>query len=372
MLKFVRFIGYQLYRFTPKRDIAVIWGWPDHEDSVIAVEQALQDAAVDKVVILMTDPSDVPPWKLGSKTVCVKKDTLRGRWWFCQARYVFFTHRCFMHKFPPNVVSVNIWHGMPLKRIGWMLEGNKGIESDYVLATSPFWAEIMDRSMKPKQPSLSIGLPRNDRLFSDRAIILQKLGLDPEQRLLAWLPTYRKSVRGEFRNDGRGYGNAFEIPDIDPVKLNDYCRQHQVSLILKPHPMAIEPELKSFSHLWIVDDSWLHQKSLSLYELLGASDALISDISSVVIDYLLLDRPIIHAFADCEAYRNSRGFSMEPIEDYFMGPVATCSSELLQAIDQVLAGNDPEAAKRKHMRNLSHQDGDDQATKRLLNTLKLQ
>jgi hypothetical protein len=57
---------------------------------------------------------------------------------------------------------------------------------------------------------------------------------------------------------------------------------------------------------------------------------------------------------------------MEPIEDYFMGPVATCSSELLQAIDQVLIGNDPQAAKRKHMRGLSHQDYDNHATRRLL------
>lgn len=199
MLELVRNLGYLIYRFAPKRNVAVMWGWPDHEDSVIAVEQALQGTAVDKVVVLMTDPNDVPPWKLGEKTVLVKKDSCKGLWWFCRARYVFFTHRCFMYSFPPNVISVNIWHGMPIKRIGWMLEDNRGISSDYALATSPFWAEIMDRSMRPKQPSLTCGLPRNDRLFSDRAEIFEKLGLAPNQRLLVWLPTYRKSVRGEFR-----------------------------------------------------------------------------------------------------------------------------------------------------------------------------
>jgi len=367
MLEFVRYLGYLIYRFTPKRDLAVIWGWPDHEDSLIAVEQKLQDTKVQQVVLLMTNPNNTPPWKLGSKTICVKKDSWRGWWWFCKARYVFFTHRCFMYEFPPNVVSVNIWHGMPIKRIGLMLECNKGISSDYALATSPFWAEIMDRSMKPKQTSLICGMPRNDRLFSDRAIILQKLGLDPNQRLLAWLPTYRKSVRGEFRNDGTEFGNAFTLPDVDPVKINDYLRQQDVIIILKPHPMAIEPELKSFSHLWIVDDTWLHQKSLSLYELLGATDLLISDISSVVIDYLLVDRPIIHAFADCEEYQNSRGFSVERIDEWFAGAVVKNMQELIESMDLELDGKDPHQAARQRIKALSHAHNDNQATKRLLN-----
>ena len=353
-------------RFTPKREVAVIWGWPDHEDSVIALEQALQLSDLETVVVLMTKPNDTPPWEMGSKSLWVKKNSLMGWWWFCRARYVFFTHRCFMNHFPPNLVSVNVWHGMPIKKIGWMLEGDECITSDYALATSPFWAEIMDRSMRPKQPSLTCGLPRNDRLFSDRAEVFEKLGLDPNQRLLAWLPTYRKSVRGKFRQDGIATANVFEMPDVNPDELNDFLAARDTVLFVKPHPMAEFDRSRSWSHLRLIDQNWLFEHSLSLYEFIGATDALISDISSVVIDYLLLDRPIIHAFPDIEEYKHSRGFSMEPIEDYFMGPVATCSSELLQAIDQVLIGKDPEAAKRKHMRGLSHQDYDNHATRRLL------
>lgn len=366
MLEFVKSLGYLMYRFTPKRNVAVIWGWPDHEDSVIAVEQALQDATVNKVVLLITDSNDVPPWKLGVKTFLVKKDSVLGWLSFCFSRYVFFTHRCFMYRFPPNVTSVNIWHGMPIKRIGWMLEDNRGIASKYVLATSPFWAEIMDRAMHPKQPSLVVGLPRNDRLFSDRSQVYEKLGLDPEQHLLVWLPTYRKSIYGEIREDGIEVGNVFEMPDVNPEELNDFLSVRNTVLFVKPHPMAEFDRSGSWSHLKLIDQKWLHEHLLSLYEFLGATDALISDISSVVVDYLLLDRPIIHAFPDIEEYRKSRGFSMEPIEDYFMGPVVTRSSELLHAIDQVLNGNDPVAAKRKQMRNLSHQYFDNQSASRLL------
>ena len=366
MLELVRSLGYLMYRFTPKRNVAVIWGWPDHEDSVIALEQALQGTAVEKVVVLMTDPDDVPPWRLGEKTVLMKKDSVSGWMWFCFSKYVFFTHRCFMREFPADVVSVNVWHGMPIKRIGWMLDGNEGISCSHTLATSEFWVGIMDRSMRPFGEVVATGLPRNDRLFSDRKEVFRKLGIAEETRLIAWLPTYRKSVRGEIREDGIDTGNVFEMPDVDPYELNDFLAARNTVLFVKPHPMAMEPSLKSFSHLWIIHDEWLHPRSLSLYELLGATEALISDISSVVIDYLLLDRPIIHAFPDIDAYRDTRGFSVEPITDYFMGPVATCSSELFQAIDSLHAGDDPARAQRHKMLNLFHQHQDNQATKRLL------
>ena len=369
MLQPLRKLGYLMYRFVPKRNMAVIWGWPDNEDSVIALEQALQSSNLETVVILVSTPHHAPPWKMGGKTVRVKKNSWMGWWWFCRARYVFFTHRCFMHEFPPNVVSVNVWHGMPIKRIGRMLEGDGEISSDYTLATSLFWAEIMDRSMKPKQPALTCGLPRNDRLFSNRAEVFQKLGLNPKQRLLAWLPTYRKSVRGQLRQDGTEYGNVFEMPDIDPEKLNDFLAARDTVLVVKPHPMADFDRSMTWSHLRIVDNEWLHERMLSLYEFLGATDALISDISSVVVDYLILDRPIIHAFPDIDSYRDARGFSMEPITDYFMGPLATDAKGLFEEIDQVISGKNPHADKRMRMKELFHTHADDQSTQRLLDKI---
>lgn len=121
----------------------------------------------------------------------------------------------------------------------------------------------------------------------------------------------------------------------------------------------------------MVDDAWLRERRLSLYEFLGATDLLISDISSVVIDYLLLDRPVIHAFNDLGEYESSRGFTVEPIQDYFVGPVVTNSKELQDALDVVFSGNDPEAVKRRGIRDLSHSHQDGGATRRLLETVGL-
>jgi CDP-glycerol glycerophosphotransferase (TagB/SpsB family) len=360
-----------LYRLSPKWNHAAIWGWPDYEDSVIALEQGLQASRVRRVVLLMSDPKTPPIWGLGGKTIRVRKNSVRGWLWFCSARYVFFTHPCFTRNFPANVISVNVWHGMPIKKIGWMIENDPGTTARFTLATSAFWAEIMERAMRPHGDVLSSGLPRNDRLFSNRSKVFEKLGLKDDQRLLAWLPTYRKSVRGLPRTDGVEAGNVFEMPDVDPGQLNSFLKSRNAVLMVKPHPMAAFEAAKTWSNLLIVDDAWLRGRSLSLYEFLGATDLLISDISSVVIDYLLLDRPIIHAFADLGEYQNSRGFTVEPIDDWFAGPVVTKSQELCDALESVFSGHDPEATKRREILKLSHAHRDGNATRRLLEAVGL-
>ncbi len=355
----------------PRFNHAVLWGWPDGEDSMIALEQALQATRIRRVVLLMSDSVAPLSWQTGGKTRRVKKNSVAGVFWFCCARYVFFTHPCFTRKFPLDVVSVNVWHGMPIKKIGMMIQNDPPISSRYALATSPFWADIMVRSIAPHGAVLPIGLPRNDRLFSNRERVMEKLGLSGGVRLVSWLPTYRKSVRGLPRTDGIESGNVFEMPDIDPDALNGYLASRNAVLLVKPHPMAGFDASRTWSNLLIVDDAWLRGRSLSLYEFLGATDLLISDISSVVIDYLLLDRPVIHAFSDLGEYESSRGFTVEPIHDWFAGSVATNSRELHDALERVFQGNDPEAEKRRNVLELSHTHRDGKATQRLLEIVGL-
>ena len=373
LIEGLRRCAWLVYRLLPKARWAVIWGWPDYEDSVLALEQELQATPARRVVLLLTDRRAEPPEPLGPKTWRVTKDSPLGWLTFLVARYVFFTHRCFMRRFPPNVVSVNVWHGMPIKRIGWLCEGDEGIESRFVLATSPFWAEIMERSMEPSGGALATGLPRNDRLFLARDRAWDALGLterDDVEQLAVWLPTYRRSVRGHLTVDGRPTDTPFEL-DIDPAALNRFLAERRTLALVKPHPMAAFQGEQEWSHLRIVDDAWLRARRLSLYRVVGAADLLISDVSSVTIDYLVLDRPIVHALADLEEYQQSRGFSVDRIDDLLMGPVATSFDELAAVLDQVLAGKDPDADRRQRVRELSHTDPGPGATTRLLRELQL-
>jgi len=376
MTEILRVVLYGAYRFLPKWNHAVVWAWPVGEDNSRALIPALLSSPVVSKVILLVSDIEVAfgCFPAHPSLRFVKKDSPQAWKWFLTARYVFFTHRCLMWKFPPQVVSVNIWHGMPIKRIGWMLEGERGIRSRYALATSDFWKPIIEESMRPWDAVLSCGLPRNDRLFCSRIDVMRKMRIADRQdvkHLVAWLPTYRSSVRGEIRCDGDESGSVFGLPDVDPVDLNDFAANHNLLIWVKPHPMSAMGRPVEMSHLIVLDDAGLAGKNVSLYELLGASDLLVSDVSSVVVDYLLLDRPVIHCFPDVESYRRSRGFTVAPIEDYFMGPLVTSLAALKQELAAFSAGADPFVSQRRMLQNRFHQHTDGLATRRLLQMLHL-
>ena len=78
-----------------------------------------------------------------------------------------------------------------------------------------------------------------------------------------------------------------------------------------------------------------------LYCLLPATDALITDYSSVYFDYLLLNRPIGFVVDDLEHYRRQRGFLLEPVERWMPGEHFRSVNDLEGFIRDVAAGRDP-------------------------------
>lgn len=370
----IRWAFYAAYRCLPKADYAVVYGWPDFEDNALALQQALAGTRLQQIILFVEGRYRKPPFALAAKVKVVRKDSLAGMFYFLFARYLFFTHRCFLRHFPANVVAVNVWHGMPVKRIGWMLEDNQGITAMHAVATSMFWKPIMRQAMRPFGRILVAGLPRNDRLMRVPADLWQRLEAPAAascSKVVMWLPTYRRSTVGEIRTDGRETGSVLGLEGISPEQLNELLRSHNAFAFIKPHPMAPPCPCRQLSHLRIIDDHELRQRGVSLYGLLGACQVLVTDISSVYIDYLILDRPIIHSFPDMDEYRSSRGFSIDPVSDYFAGPCATDASTLLGHLAEVLEGGDPGAAKRAKLRALFHDHHDDRASERILREIGL-
>ncbi|NLA70185.1 MAG: hypothetical protein GX852_03980, partial [Clostridiales bacterium] len=66
-------------------------------------------------------------------------------------------------------------------------------------------------------------------------------------------------------------------------------------------------------------------------DLLIGSDILITDYSSVIFDYYLLNKPIVYYAYDIEEYKSGRGLYYD-FEEYVYGKVATNNKELVEAI----------------------------------------
>ena len=116
-------------------------------------------------------------------------------------------------------------------------------------------------------------------------------------------------------------------------------------LWLRFHPAASQ-HLVAGERVVDASDAALEKRGLTFYELLAESEGLITDYTSLWVDYLVLDRPVIGAMPDADRYLRERAMSLEPYETWFPGPVIRDSAQLCEQINAVLEGSDPDSARR--------------------------
>ncbi len=280
----------------------------------------------------------------------------RGLWPFMRSRYCFY---CF-GKYPirpgRGQIVVNLWHGMPLKRIGRMETGRERERQNYftrLLATSPFYADVMCRSFGAAEKQILLSQqPRCDLLFRPCRLPSELCGFD---RLICWLPTFRRSERL-----GREDGAPVQLGPLNPAllrRLEARLSAQNMLLCIKLHPMEGAVLPKSLLNIRFVDESFLRQHDLSLYGLLSQADALLTDYSSVFFDFLLLDRPIGFVCPDMEDYRQRRGFIVEDPTQLMPGPLIGSPEQLEAFLTDLSAGRDSfQTARRRVRQRCCHPD----------------
>ena len=308
-------------------------GYPDYDDTLKGMLPYLPSDAI----ILVSQVKKIPSWVPDSFKI-VKKNTLKGILYILLSKKIYYTHGLFyFFKLLPEKrqLVINLWHGMPLKNIGF-LDGKKDVpKAHYLLSTSQCFQKIMADAFGMELERVKItGLPRNDLLTKKgfKHSELESL-VSKYSKFHVWLPTYRNSGIGDIRVDGSST-SVFGIDNFCPIKLNDLLIKKNELVILKPHPMAvIDKALPELSNILFINEDWLCNSSLTLYELLSLSDSLWTDYSSVAVDYLLLKRPIILIMSDFQSYKSTRGFT-SVAEDIPAVKVYT-ELELLKAITQI-------------------------------------
>ncbi|MFB7289850.1 bifunctional glycosyltransferase/CDP-glycerol:glycerophosphate glycerophosphotransferase [Actinacidiphila glaucinigra] len=206
----------------------------------------------------------------------------------------------------PGQVYLQTHHGTPLKHMGMDLRAHPAVAKgmsfrrlldhadqwDYSLSANPHSSEVWERVYPGGYLTLPTGYPRNDAYFTagaeDVRRIRARLGIPDGVRAILYAPTHRDYQR-EF------------VPQLDLARL---CRAlgREYLVLVRAHyfhsgagPAALpEGALDVSAHT-------------PLEELCLASDALLTDYSSLMFDYAGLDRPIVVHSADWEVYRAARG-----------------------------------------------------------------
>lgn len=310
-----------LSALVPTRRQVLVSGFPETEGNAVEVARALL-RRYDGRVVWLREPSgphaDLPDHP---SLVVVDKAGLAGLWAYLRAEAVFYTHGLYGSPRPSaRKPLVNLWHGDGPKRT--RPEGDAGwlIPATWLVSGTRLFGELKAEAFEvPVERLLVTGNPRTDALWrAPSAEALASLGITGD--FVLWMPTYRAT-----RSDGvvKAWSDGGAPVGLDEVRpLLDALGERGVQLVVKPHPLDAE-ERRGPGVVTVTNDD-LARVGLEPYALLGASAGLVTDYSSVWVDYLLLDRPLAFLVPDREAY--SRGLAPADVLDWLPGEVVGSGS----------------------------------------------
>ncbi len=290
-----------------------------------------------------------------------------GLFKFFRSKFCFYCFGKYPVKPSDKQAVINLWHGMPIKRIGNMEQGNEKTDYNYftyLLCTSEFFREIMKESFNCSDEQIFIcGQPRTDIMLnnppkSSENNALTSLMNTDGRKLMLWLPT--------FRTD---YENETELmSDEIFIKLDNLCEKYGWSIMIKLHPLSKAENISINKHRFIkiFKQEILDKNNINLYSILKESECLITDYSSVYFDYLLLDRPIGFTVHDMNSYSQDRGFVFENPDEYMPGEKIITGMDLLEFAESVFSGKDRYKKERERLCRLFNKYSDGENCRRII------
>lgn len=254
--------------------------------------------------------------------------------------------------FPPEFgkragqTYVNTWHGTPLKRMGYDQPGGvpdtrnvirNFVSADYLLSASEFMTTQMYETAYRlrniyRGKIIQEGYPRTDR---------QHLAVGADKALFRKLRAHGVSVRDDRKTvlyAPTWRGESFYAPTNDAAILRERVRALRAELpedwqvLLKVHQQvyqfaAAHPDLRDV----------LVPNHIATNEILGITDLLVNDYSSVFFDFLSTGKPVVFFVPDIDSYTDSRGLYLD-VSD-LPGPVVRTVPELALRITATGTGS---------------------------------
>lgn len=217
-----------------------------------------------------------------------------------------------------------------------------------------FWkCDYLDQFKEPKY--VPLGLPRIDQLLDVKYREMQEKEIKEKyvargKKVLLYCPTWRHYDTQKL----------FPMNKEDFSKLNQELEDIGWVMFYRPHYISsIFPldYIKGLSNIFLVD----FQKEPSTQKILMATDALITDYSSIYVDYLVLNKPIMFMPFDLELYIKERGLviSFDNLIET-PGPKVSTIKDIVNYLKDIDDGKDKYKSTREAAQRLyyDHLDGD--------------
>lgn len=352
--KILMIVIYYLSGLIPKKENIIIFGsWIGNrydDNSRFLFEYMMKSAEFKNKKLIWI--GNKKPSKLSDNAKFIKRNSFKSILYILIAKYAFMTqgYEDFnKYNLLRNSIKVQLWHGVPIKIIG---DSNLKIDTwiqklrycmcryDYFIASS---SENKNKLIScfnfmgaSEDNVILSGQPRNDYLLNNYNTEyiqeLKKRNNIPENKLIVtYLPTFRDNT-----------DKVFTFSKCDD-EFSNFLNSNNIIICEKPHFRSKVCESKNSSVISI-------NKDMSTQDILLVTDILVTDYSSVYIDYLLLNKPIIHFVYDKEEYiKNDRGLFYE-FDHIVGGEQVKNVTDLKKSIIKYIVNPNKDLHKRKELR----------------------
>lgn len=282
-----------------------------------------------------------------------------------------------------NQIHISLWHGFPLKLIGFFDSATADVnnmdelkiittQSDLIACTSRFSQLTISGmfAMDPRKVK-EIGYPRNDiMLNSNGRKELNEIINVGDSKLILYLPTMRKGLKAEGKQFAE---NIFNYLDYNATEIDEFLEKEDAYIVAKLHfaddKYFEKGDFTLPKRIFFLNNDILTSNLKTIYHIMNAFDVLITDYSSVYVDYLLLDKPIIFSCPDFEEYKSDRGFILDNPKLLMPGQMIKSQTELIDELKLIFRGIDNFRQERADKFSFFHYYKDNNSAKRLLNVI---
>lgn len=206
-----------------------------------------------------------------------------------------------------DTVYLNTWHGTPFVYVGNLAAGRNDFDFSYIdfFCVDGEYSKMLSQKAFNVDPNhmLFTGPPKDDELYNaneyDYRRIRKKLGIPEDKIVILYVPTWRDS------DDG---GKTYSLKP--PIDINYWRKElgDDYVILLRTHPYTN-------NLLGVVFDNFVRDFTLypNINELMIATDIMVSDYSSIMFDFAILNKPMFAYAYDYDEYKVRRGgFILDP------------------------------------------------------------
>jgi len=339
----------------------------------------------------------------GFSLIVTKIKSIKGLMLFIRCKVIFVTHSISMDysiRWPKGAFTIikinlkkhkviNLWHGISVKKLLALSNPVVKEHTDrvrYRRKEKRMYAGLVSSSLIDSYSMAAMfypiqytniwitGLPRTDfllRNINNLPLHLQKENrlleeLKGNKRLVVYAPTYRQTKVIEN-------ASYYQFTDSEIMLLRKVLKNNNAILGIRLH--YFNNDIKQSNIINYIDDETIYdigqEKVDEISPIIRNLDLLITDYSSVYIDALFLNKPVIGFIYDFDNYKEEQDGLLYNYTYSFPGPCVHNAFDLAKVVDYELSCNAQTKSERYQIaRNMFFDYFDDANSERVVNRVR--